>query len=544
MQQLLPDFDAAGLDAAVRQMLQVERGAVVEFQTPESDTMERINWLENNTILIPSAPNTCSVINIYPLPAYSEREETIQITISGQADEKYRERGGVAVVDARAEPSEYGPSSLGGIRCPQQREFLRCRRFSCPAALTRPSGSVVPLLEVEFVPSKKIRIELSSIKTKTVQLGATVDLWSCDWDGERLSHISPEAASSLRLFTEGLSLVQIQCRSAPRAVPRDHEFSALHIYPLLSPNWRFQLLQWMHGEERPKTGLDQGQLVEIVRSLILAELQPAMPHVPKAIMHLITHYVASFADLCQEASFVYQQLCRNFDSLKQERSCDSKSISISMESQSFVFGPTELNFPCGADGKKSTPLIKAARAGLLETVQLLIENKAVVNTRNKNGVTALYIAAWADQPRVVEYLLECGADTTLGRCRSHNFCKGTCAETPYQAAMRRGSRKVLKETLIHPYTKQPTEKKHSSAKTVSVGTVAGRKPKPPCRYFARGHCNKGQSCSFRHEQVGGIRSSNVAADSATTQKVNKLCHFFRKGRCKYDVQCRFRHDTA
>lgn len=60
-----------------------------------------------------------------------------------------------------------------------------------------------------------------------------------------------------------------------------------------------------------------------------------------------------------------------------------------------------------------TPLQYAASKGHLDTVRMLIANKALVNAPAPDGTTALMMAAYAGSEDVVRYLLKSGADATM-----------------------------------------------------------------------------------------------------------------------------------
>src|SRR5439155_25491496 len=59
-----------------------------------------------------------------------------------------------------------------------------------------------------------------------------------------------------------------------------------------------------------------------------------------------------------------------------------------------------------------TPLMGAAGAGPIETVQVLIAHGADVNAKNHFGVTPLMLAVSGRRPAVVKLLLAHGADVT------------------------------------------------------------------------------------------------------------------------------------
>src|SRR3546814_10299728 len=60
-----------------------------------------------------------------------------------------------------------------------------------------------------------------------------------------------------------------------------------------------------------------------------------------------------------------------------------------------------------------TPLQYAASKGHLDTVKMLVANKALVNAPGPDGTTALMMAAYGGSEPVVRFLLESGADATM-----------------------------------------------------------------------------------------------------------------------------------
>src|SRR5690606_38080533 len=60
-----------------------------------------------------------------------------------------------------------------------------------------------------------------------------------------------------------------------------------------------------------------------------------------------------------------------------------------------------------------TPLQYAASKGHLDTVKMLVANKAIVNAPGPDGTTALMMAAYGGSEPVVQYLLNVGADVTM-----------------------------------------------------------------------------------------------------------------------------------
>lgn len=63
-------------------------------------------------------------------------------------------------------------------------------------------------------------------------------------------------------------------------------------------------------------------------------------------------------------------------------------------------------------------------------------------------------------------------------------------------------------------------------------------PRKVCIYFAKGHCNAGDKCTFKHE-----RPANLPAPPPSipfTQKI--VCQFFKTGACAQFENCKFSHD--
>ncbi|MFW7341427.1 ankyrin repeat domain-containing protein [Pollutimonas sp. H1-120] len=60
-----------------------------------------------------------------------------------------------------------------------------------------------------------------------------------------------------------------------------------------------------------------------------------------------------------------------------------------------------------------TPLQYAASKGHLDTVKMLVANKALINAPGPDGTTALMMAAYGGSEPVVRFLLDSGADATM-----------------------------------------------------------------------------------------------------------------------------------
>lgn len=82
-----------------------------------------------------------------------------------------------------------------------------------------------------------------------------------------------------------------------------------------------------------------------------------------------------------------------------------------------------------ADDFGITPLMVAARAGLVETVAWLLQNGAEINARCRIGYTALMFAVHDNRIEVVRLLLEKGADKNLGEYEGvSRFCHKNATE--------------------------------------------------------------------------------------------------------------------
>lgn len=76
-----------------------------------------------------------------------------------------------------------------------------------------------------------------------------------------------------------------------------------------------------------------------------------------------------------------------------------------------------------------TALHKAAKAGDVDMVRLLISKKAKVSVKNTAGKSALDLACAMNKPRVIEHLLKSGATCepdAFGRTELHEAIEGGC----------------------------------------------------------------------------------------------------------------------
>ena len=79
----------------------------------------------------------------------------------------------------------------------------------------------------------------------------------------------------------------------------------------------------------------------------------------------------------------------------------------------------------GDRGNEETPLMYAAMEGYKETVKILIENKALVNKRNRNNVNALIYAYMFGHDDIADILLQNGSDSLDKSLKVCNLNKET-----------------------------------------------------------------------------------------------------------------------
>ena len=80
----------------------------------------------------------------------------------------------------------------------------------------------------------------------------------------------------------------------------------------------------------------------------------------------------------------------------------------------------------------------------MESTKLIVENNNIdLNTVDVNKTTALHIAAKSGHPKIVEYLLEHGADVTLKDYKGRN---------PLEAAIEKDKRlDFFTRSKVYPY---------------------------------------------------------------------------------------------
>lgn len=96
-----------------------------------------------------------------------------------------------------------------------------------------------------------------------------------------------------------------------------------------------------------------------------------------------------------------------------------------------------------------TALTRAASAGEVSTVQVLLELGADTEASDKNGYTALLFAAENGRTEIVTILLSCGASITASRNRSVPFPPGEPGKGPLHLAAANGHAETVKALLDH-----------------------------------------------------------------------------------------------
>jgi len=65
--------------------------------------------------------------------------------------------------------------------------------------------------------------------------------------------------------------------------------------------------------------------------------------------------------------------------------------------------------------------------------------------------------------------------------------------------------------------------------------------KPACRFFAKGYCRDGNSCSFQHGDPKTEGNPTVVEGKESEEVVKPACSFFAKGYCREGKGCSFQH---
>ncbi|OCL03926.1 hypothetical protein AOQ84DRAFT_442407 [Glonium stellatum] len=63
---------------------------------------------------------------------------------------------------------------------------------------------------------------------------------------------------------------------------------------------------------------------------------------------------------------------------------------------------------------------------------------------------------------------------------------------------------------------------------------------PACHFYAKGHCNRGDHCAFRHDKEPSTSESVQSSQDSS----KPLCRYYVKGNCNRGSSCLFRHDDA
>ena len=104
----------------------------------------------------------------------------------------------------------------------------------------------------------------------------------------------------------------------------------------------------------------------------------------------------------------------------------------------------------GDRGNEETPLMYAAMEGYKETVKILIENKALVNKRNRNNVNALIYAYMFGHDDIADILLQNGSDSLDKSLNAANLNEATLLSdnAPLITAVNYSTNEVFLQNLI------------------------------------------------------------------------------------------------
>ena len=104
----------------------------------------------------------------------------------------------------------------------------------------------------------------------------------------------------------------------------------------------------------------------------------------------------------------------------------------------------------GDRGNEETPLMYAAMEGYKETVKILIENKALVNKRNRNNVNALIYAYMFGHDDIADILLQNGSDSLDKSLNAANLNEATLLSdnAPLITAVNYSTNEVFLQKLI------------------------------------------------------------------------------------------------
>ncbi|WP_300756961.1 ankyrin repeat domain-containing protein [uncultured Brachyspira sp.] len=105
----------------------------------------------------------------------------------------------------------------------------------------------------------------------------------------------------------------------------------------------------------------------------------------------------------------------------------------------------------GDRGNEETPLMYAAMKGYKETVKILIENKALVNKRNRNNVNALIYAYMFGHDDIADILLQNGSDSLDKSLNAANLNEATLLSdnAPLINASRNSTNEIFLQKLIY-----------------------------------------------------------------------------------------------
>lgn len=107
----------------------------------------------------------------------------------------------------------------------------------------------------------------------------------------------------------------------------------------------------------------------------------------------------------------------------QYRSADAKNLAqvLNACTSNYLYLKQKISIECKTLNTKSTPLQLISSWGDLNTVNILIKNKAKLNAKDRQGNTALFYAVLGQNHEVLDCLIEAGADTQVINSKKMNL---------------------------------------------------------------------------------------------------------------------------
>ncbi|TCT10082.1 ankyrin repeat domain-containing protein [Paralcaligenes ureilyticus] len=168
-----------------------------------------------------------------------------------------------------------------------------------------------------------------------------------------------------------------------------------------------------------------------------------------------------------------------YDVLAADRKTDVNALNISHETPLMylaVVGQTqraEALIGRGAEVNRLgwTPLQYAASKGHLDTVQMLIAHKAIIDAPSPDGTTALMLAAYAGSDGIVRALLAAGAVVTVENLGHHNAADW--ARQGKHDALADRLDALIKKTLAEQAAQHDKNMAEEAAHAAAPGTAPG-----------------------------------------------------------------------